>query len=238
MSSLAHGLLMPWPIMPRLPRVVIPHVPHHIMQRGNRRQKTFFSAEDYETYIHLMSQACRLFDVNILSYCLIPNHAHLIVVPHAPSTLAKAIGQGHEAYTRYINFKMKWRGHLWQGRFASFPMDDEHLLLAARYIELNPVAAKLVSDPTKYPWSSAQAHLGMVKSGLFDVQALLERVSDWNVFLRQGVSSLVVKMFEEHERTGRPLGSRTFLEGLEKFTGLSLLPKKKGPKPKSQKING
>lgn len=218
--------------MPRLPRIVIPGLPHHITQRGNRRQQTFFSAEDYQTYLELMHEACDRYRVKLWSYCLIPNHIHLIAVPPTKASLAKAIGRGHESYTRYINFKMKWRGYLWQGRFGSSPMDEEYLLLAARYIELNPVTARLVANPATYPWSSAQAHLGLKPSNFIEVAPMLERVPDWKAFLKEGLSEKVIAMLEESQRTGRPLGSEKFVKELEKVTGLQLLPQER-KKPKN-----
>jgi len=87
-----------------------------------------------------------------------PNHVHLIVVPQSAESLRRAIGKAHRRYTRWINFREGWRGHLWQGRFASLVMDEDHLLTAARYVELNPVRAGLVQAPSRYRWSSAAAH--------------------------------------------------------------------------------
>src|SRR5688572_33308858 len=113
--------------MPRLPRIVIPNMPHHITQPGNRRQATFFSSEDYKTYIRYMGQACQTFGVDIWAYCLMPNHIHLVAVPKTEKALANAIGQGHEFYTKYINYREEWKGCLWQGRFSSFPMDEERM---------------------------------------------------------------------------------------------------------------
>ncbi len=130
--------------MPRIERVTVPSIPHHITQRGNRRQKTFFSNKDYTTYIDLMAEWCNRCGVEIWAYCLMPNHVHLIAVPDNEDSLAKAIGEAHRRYTRHINFRKGWRGHLWQGRFASYPMDEVYLMVAARYIELNPVKARLV----------------------------------------------------------------------------------------------
>lgn len=89
----------------------------------------------------------------------IPHHVHLIAVPSAPESLARAIGEAHRRYTRMINFRENWRGHLWQERFASFPLGESYLLAAAKYVEMNPVAAGLVEKPGEYPWSSARAHL-------------------------------------------------------------------------------
>ncbi len=95
-------------------------MPHHVTQRGNRRQQTFFSDGDYAAYRELMAQWCREYAVEIWSYCLMPNHAHLIAVPSGEDGLRLAIGEAHERYTRRINFRERWRGYLWQGRFASF----------------------------------------------------------------------------------------------------------------------
>jgi putative transposase len=145
--------------MARIARVVVPGFPHHVTQRGNRRQQTFFCDDDYLAYIDLMAEWCRAYNVAIWPWCLMPNHVHLIAVPANAEGLARAIGEAHRRYTRRINFREQWRGHLWQERFASFPMDNRYLLATARYIEMNPVAANLVRNPGEYPWSSVRAHL-------------------------------------------------------------------------------
>ena len=126
-------------------------------QRGNRRQQTFFRLEDYALYLELMGQWCGEHGMQVWAYCLMPNHVHLIAVPHSADGLRRAIGEAHRCYTRQINFREGWRGHLWQGRFASFVMDEPCLLATARYVELNPVRAGLVTGPNKYPWSSARS---------------------------------------------------------------------------------
>ncbi len=118
--------------MARIARVVAPGYPHHITQRGNRRQQTFFRDDDYLAYLELMAEWCRKCRVEIWAWCLMPNHVHLIAVPQTEEGLARAIGEAHRRYNRRINFREKWRGHLWQERFASFPMDETHLLVAAR----------------------------------------------------------------------------------------------------------
>jgi REP element-mobilizing transposase RayT len=117
--------------MARLARLVVPGMPHHVTQRGNRRQQTFFNDGDYAAYRELMAQWCREYAVEIWGYCLMPNHVHLIAVPSAEDGLRLAIGEAHERYTRRINFRERWRGYLWQGRFASFVMDEPYLLAAA-----------------------------------------------------------------------------------------------------------
>ena len=141
--------------MARLARLVVPGMPHHVTQRGNRRQQTFFNEGDYAAYLELMGEWCQEKGVQIWSYCLMPNHVHLIAVPSSEDGLRWAIGSAHERYTRRINFREKWRGYLWQGRFASFVMDEPYLLATARYVELNPVRAKLAPSVGAWPWSSA-----------------------------------------------------------------------------------
>ena len=130
--------------MARLARVVVPGLPHHITQRGNRRQQTFFCDEDYRSYLELMGQWCGAHQVEIWAYCLMPDHVHLIAVPQSADGLRRAVGEAHRRYTRMVNFREGWRGHLWQGRFASFVLDERYLLTAARYVELNPVRAGLI----------------------------------------------------------------------------------------------
>ena len=140
-------------------RVVVPGIPHHVTQRGNRRQDTFFRDADYREYLYHMAEWCNRCGVEVWAYCLMRNHVHLIVVPESEDGLRRAIGEAHRRYTRYVNFREGWKGHLWQGRFASFPMDEEWLIAAARYVELNPVRAGLVRRAGEYRWSSALAHL-------------------------------------------------------------------------------
>ena len=98
--------------MARLARVVVPGYPHHVTQRGNRRQQTFFCEEDYTAYLELMAEWCKVRGVQIWAYCLMPNHVHLIAVPQSEDGLSRAIGEAHRRYTRRINFREKWRGYL------------------------------------------------------------------------------------------------------------------------------
>ena len=125
--------------MPRIARVVVPRYPHHVTQRGNRRQQTFFCDDDYRAYLELMAEWCKRCGIEIWAYCLMPNHVHLIAVPNSEDGLRRGIGEAHRRYTRRVNFRERWRGHLWQGRFASFVLDDLYLLAATRYVEMNPV---------------------------------------------------------------------------------------------------
>ncbi|MCK5558702.1 MAG: transposase [Candidatus Hydrogenedentes bacterium] len=213
--------------MARIARVVVPGYPHHVTQRGNRRQPTFFCEDDYAAYIELMSQWCTRQGVQVWAYCLMPNHVHLVCVPESQDALRLAIGKAHLRYTRRVNLRERWRGHLWQGRFASFVMDERHLLAAARYIERNPVRAELAEKPWEYRWSSAAAHMAGRDDGLAKVGPLLEMVGDWEGFLTEQVAEQEAHALRMHERTGRPLGDDGFIAGLERLLGREIRKKKK-----------
>ncbi len=221
--------------MARLARFVLPGAPHHVTQRGNRRQPTFFSDDDYRRYLALIAEGCRDAGVACWAYCLMPNHVHLILAPEDEGGLRRALGEAHRRYTREINQREGWRGYLWQGRFASFPMDEAHLLACARYVELNPVRARLVERPEDWRWSSAAAHLAGRDDALVDVAPLLERVGDWRALLDSGLAEGEHKALQASERTGRPLGEKAWLEQLQEASGRVILPRKAG-RPRAEKL--
>jgi putative transposase len=218
--------------MARLARAVAAGIPHHVTQRGNRRQQVFFSDADYKTYSALLSESCQAAGVDIWAYCLMPNHVHLILVPGDADGLRAALGETHRRYTRHVNLREDWRGYLWQGRFASFPMDEAYVLACARYVELNPVRAKLARRAQDWRWSSARAHLVGRDDGLATVSPLLELAPDWPDFLRGGLSEEDHEAIRAGERTGRPLGAEKFVARLEKRLGRTLARQKPGPKLK------
>jgi putative transposase len=220
--------------MARIARVVVPNLPHHVTQRGNRRQKTFFEKSDYQLYLDLLAAGCVRARAEIWAYCLMPNHVHLLVVPSTTDGLRAAIADTHRRYTRHVNFRKGWRGHLWQERFASFPVDKEHLLTAAQYIELNPVRARLVKKPGAYRWSSAKAHLRGKDDPMMRTQALLEIIPDWRDVLSASLDRDTAERIRAHERTGRPLGHDGFVTKLERRLKRALRSQKRGPKPKGK----
>jgi len=217
----------------RLARVVVPIVPHHVTQRGNRRQRTFFQDSDYELYKQLLAAWCSRRQVAVWAYCLMPNHVHLILTPKDPKGLARAVGEAHRRYTLTVNAREGWRGYLWQGRFASFPMDPTHLMNAVRYVLLNPVRAGLTKEATDWPHSSARAHLVDSMDRLVDPVPLAARISEWDELLRPEDSHRDLEQFHRHERTGRPMGDDQFVSDLETLLGRCLRPQKVGRKPRS-----
>jgi len=218
--------------MARLARLVVSAVPHHVTQRGNRRQTVFFGDDDYRAYLTLLAEHTRTAGVAVWAWCLMPNHVHLMLTPPSAGALRAALADAHRRYSRMVNFREGWRGYLWQGRFASCPMDEAHALSAARYIELNPVRALLVAKPQDWPWSSARAHLTGTSDGLTEVGALGIGAGEWAGFLKAGIDDDALEAIRSGERTGRPLGTDDFVRRLEGLTGRQLARQKPGPKPK------
>ena len=219
--------------MARIARVVVPGLPHHITQRGNRRQETFFCNADYEAYIDLLSESCARCRVQVWAYCLMPNHVHLIAVPRSAAGLRLAIGEAHRRYTRHVNSREDWCGYLWQGRFASTVLDNEYLRAAARHVAMNPVRARLARRPETYRWSSAGAHIRGRPDRLVAPERLLKYVPDFAEIVRLPLEEDVQEALRRHGRTGRPLGSERFVKRLERRLGRDLLPRKPGRKPKT-----
>ncbi len=218
--------------MARLSRIVIPGMPHHVTQRGNRRFPTFFEDGDYDAYLTFLAEGCAKAGTEVWAYCLMPNHVHLLLVPKYEDGLRATLGETHRKYTRMINFREQWRGHLWQERFASFPTDATYTLNVARYIELNPVRAKLCGKPVDYPWSSAKAHILGCEDPLLNTSALLQQSPEWESFLLSGRDQRTTDLIKLHENTGRPLGNTTFIARIEAMLGRFVAPQKLGRKSK------
>ena len=220
--------------MARLARIVIPGIAHYVTQRGNRRQQVFFSEHDAATYVELMAGAMQKTGTRCLAWCLLPNHVHMILVPQTADGLRAALGEAHRRYSLAVNSVQGWTGYLWQGRFASYPMDGGHLRNAVLYVERNPVAAGLAAKAEDWRWSSAKAHVTGNDDGLTDLKGLDIRGLDWSRELA-GWDAADSPAFEAHARTGRPLGDQGFVEQLETTTGRTLLPQKRGRKPGTAK---
>ena len=220
--------------MPRIARAVIPGCPHHVIQRGNHGQRVFFNDKDREIYFSLLRKYFEQYGVEMIGYTLMSNHTHLILTPALANSLAKGVGLLHNDFSRWQNIQQSMKGHLWQSRFYSNPMDEEHFWKALRYTELNPVRAGLVRQAWDWPWSSARAHVtGIDETGLLNMDLWKNRFngSQWIDFLKDGMRlSGEIELIRLSARTGRPLGSESFIKNLEKITGRSLLPKKRGPK--------
>ena len=206
-------------------------------QRGNRREQTFFEDGDYVLYRELLAEAAAKASAEIWCYCLMPNHVHVIVAPADADGLRRTFADAHRRYTGFINARHRWTGHLWQGRFGAVVMDETHLGHAMRYVSLNPVRARLVDLAEVWPWSSVRAHLAGKDDDLVKVAPALERYGDFGAFLGAAADGAGAwQALRRSETSGRPLGSAAWLEQLETRTGRTLAPRKRGPKPKENRL--
>jgi len=214
--------------MPRIARIIIPGVPHHLTQRGNNRQDVFFVDEDRLIFLRLLKEQSRKFEVTIEGYCLMTNHIHIIATPAKKDSFAKAIGRTNLLYTQYINTMHGRGGHLWQNRYFSCPLGPDYFFRALCYIEQNPVRAKLCRYPWTYRWSSAAAHTGRRDEfGLIDLRRWAKQVSgiDWKQVLKDKTGSLQTgASLGLCCRTGRPLGTDKFISRMEVRLGRRLRP--------------
>jgi putative transposase len=219
--------------MARIGRFVVPELPHHVTQRGNRREPVFFSDADYELYRDLLHEACGREGVAVWSYCLMPNHVHLILTPTTPEGLGRALGKAHRRYSGFVNARNRVTGHLFQGRFSSVAMDEEHLMAAARYGAMNPVRARLVRRAEDWPWSSARAHLSGQDDGLVEVAPLISRCAGrFAGLIAEEPAPALIAALRAAETIGRPLGASPFLARLAALTGRDPRPRKRGRKPR------
>lgn len=221
--------------MGRISRIVVPGHPHHLTQRGVRSLTVFHNENDRLKYLHFLAEEISRFGVEVLAWCLMNNHVHFIAVPEHENSLARAFGEAHRRYTRMKNFAEGVRGYLFQGRFGSCVLDELHLLAAARYVERNPVRAKIVKLPWTYRWSSAAFHVGLQeKDFLVKDRNLLGLVKKWREFLTDvnGEQEAVLRIAS---RTGRPVGSKKFLSMIERITGRDLSLGKPGRPVKRQR---
>ncbi|MBT7171671.1 MAG: transposase [Phycisphaerales bacterium] len=195
-------------------------------QRGNHGEDIFFSDDDRQRYLMILTEQCETYGVSLLGYCLMSNHIHLILMPTTEDGLSHAVGRANFNYTGYLNRKLGRRGHLWQDRFYSCPMDRIHFFRAMAYVERNPVRAGLVSQAWHWPWSSATAHVeGKCTSGLLDLASWDEWQYQGTVWREQLELLPDEKFVASHRKSlnsGRPLGENEFVCSIEKRLGRSL----------------
>jgi putative transposase len=223
--------------MPRQARVVIPGCPHHVVQRGNNREDVFFVGDDHMEYLRLLKEQSLKFGLRIDAYCLMSNHVHLVATPRSEDSLAKAVGRTNLYYTRYMNRLHNRSGHLWQNRFFSCSLDDEHFWNAMIYIERNPVRAGMVSRAWHYTGSSAGAHIsGRDTLGVLDMTTWRMRFPqglDWRKSLSHPQDDIVESSIRKYVYRGCPLGGDSFIAKLEAQLGKRLRAATPG-RPKKQ----
>jgi len=222
--------------MPRIARIVIPGCPHHVTQRGNNRQDVFFVDDDRRAYLRLLAEESQKHGLAVHGYCLMTNHVHLIATPRSEEALAKTLGRTDFRYTQYVNRFHGRSGHLWQNRFYSCALDEEHYWAAMAYIEQNPVRARLVRRAWCFGWSSAAAHCGQARdrSKLLDLGAWHASMQNWKATLSAMLGGEALSAVRLNTHRGRPLGSDSFLSKIERRVGRRLRPLPVG-RPRKEK---
>jgi putative transposase len=219
----------------RRARVCVQGLPHHVTQRGNRRMNVFVDAEDRHLYLELLHEYSRRHRLDVWDYVLMSNHTHLIVVPRTPSALSATMRDTHGTYAAMFNRKYGFCGHLWQARFYSCPLDEEHLWHAVRYVERNPVRGGIVVRAVDYPWSGAGPHVLGERDRYLDAGLpLVEVIRDWSGWLAEDDQSETMLAIRTATATGRACGSDRFISEVESRLGRSLRPRKRGRKPTSR----
>jgi putative transposase len=211
--------------MPRRARILFPGIPHHVTQRGNHRQRVFFAPGDHAAYLSLLKEHAAAHSVEVVAYCLMPNHVHLVVVPARADGLHRLFKSVHGRYAQRVNRMREQTGHLWQGRYFSSALDSAYLLNAVRYVELNPVRARLVDRAEDFDWSSAATHCGLRRDSVVDALprlAVLAGIGHWSRWLSEGLANDCLHTLRRNGSQNLPCGSPDFVERLEKLTGLRL----------------
>ena len=209
--------------MARLPRLILPDQPHHVILRGNNRQAIFYSDLDREYLLAALAEAASQYGVAVHAYVLMDNHLHLLLTPPSADALSRMMQSLGRRYVGWFNARHQRSGTLWEGRFRAGLIEGErHLLACMRYIELNPVRACLCAEPTEWKWSSAAHHLGLVRNVLVTEHPMywllgntpFEREHAYREFLGEGVAASERVLFTEAVLRGRPVGSEAFLQPL------------------------
>ncbi len=228
--------------MPRKPRLVLVGYPHHIILRGNNKSTIFYDDKDKRFFIDCLKNAKLKTNSKIYSYCLMPNHVHLIVEPSMELGLSNMLQSLGRKYVQYFNHRYKRSGTLWEGRFkSSLISKDNYLIMCSRYIELNPVRAKIIKAPEEYIWSSSASKIGTSTQGIIDYDPFYlsmgkqeeERRQNYKKFLYEPLKSNELNFIRLATQKGSAIGTNEFIERISNFLGREIALKKRGRPKKS-----
>jgi len=228
--------------MARLPRLIVPGVPMHIIQRGNNREACFFSDQDYTVYLDKLKDYSKKYDVSVHAYVLMTNHVHLLVTPHTDHGISQLMQSLGRYYVRYINSVYDRTGTLWEGRFKSTLVSDErYLLTVSRYIELNPVRANMADDPAQYPWTSYQHNALGKPIELITPHEVYDRLGNTDkkrqaaylALFEDQLGQQLITQISESTLKGWVLGDDRFKQQVEKQTSRRVEPQSRGGDRKS-----
>jgi putative transposase len=227
--------------MARLPRLVVPHHPHHIIQAGIDRLTVFREADDYSVFLKWLRDAARQFKVAVHAYVLLPDQVQILATPSDQAGLAKMMQWLGRHYVPFFNAKYQRAGTLWEGRFRATLIEAErYFLLCSEYIELAPVRGGLAAAPGDYLWSSHLHHIGLKPDPLITDHRIywalgntpFDREASYKALTEQGLDRGQQDLLDAATRRGWPLGSETFKQSLAKQVARPVIPGKRGRPPK------
>jgi len=229
--------------MARLPRFSILGQTQHVIQRGNNRESIFVSEEDYVFYLEKLKDACQKYQCEIHAYALMTNHVHLLMTPYSENGISKVMQTLGRYYVQYFNYQYRRTGTLWEGRYRATLLDSEqYLLICSRYIEMNPVRAKMVLDAAEYPWSSYRCN-AMGETNLLITPHLIykalantdnERQLSYQFLFENQMTELEIEEIRVATNKAWVLGNDRFREQIEKLTARQAKPKDRGGDRKSE----
>ena len=232
--------------MPRKPRMYLPGVPAHVLQRGNDQNYCFFKTNDYQFYLTCLDQALKRYHVQLHAYVLMPDHVHLLMTPTETEGISKVMSLLGQQYVRYINRTYQRSGPLWGGRHKASLVDaEEYLLRCYRYIESNPMRSGLVNSPEEYPWSSYRHHTwGKINPYIKEHKIYLD-LGQTNEERQYAYRELFNKTLSEQEthkirssfHYNYPLGNQQFKEQIETILNRRIGYAKRGRPPLQQRRN-
>ena len=225
--------------MARLPRLCLPGIPQHIIQRGTNRQACFASEEDFAAYAYWLAEYSQKYHVAIHGWVFMTNHVHLLATPSCENGLSKMMQSLRRHYVRYFNHTYQRSGTLWEGRFKSCVVNaDEYLLICQRYIELNPVRAGMVCAPEEYKWSSYRSNgLGLAAKlwtpheYYVSLAANVEdRTAAYRALFSAHIDGSMLNRIRDASNKGLALGNDRFKQEIEALSGRRVTALKRGPK--------
>jgi putative transposase len=214
--------------MPRVRRYQLTDIPQHVVQRGNNRQQTFFREEDYRRYLRWLGDAAAREGCEIHAYVLMSNHVHLLMTPRRPMAIGRVMQSVGRRYVRHVNDHYGRTGTLWEGRHrASLVSTGMYLLSCYRYIELNPIRAGMVSDPSEYPWSSYRRNAGLKPDDLLTEHGeytalgatVGARAIAYRELFRTELDAGLMAELRRNLQECRPFGSEHFKAEIERALG-------------------
>lgn len=215
--------------MPRMghrPRIIVPGLPYHVTHRANHRSPIFQTDQQRATYVTIMLRWQKRTGVRIAAFVIMSNHVHFVIVAPTETALSAWIRNGHREYSLWLNTEAGTSGQNWEGRFYSVLMDESHCLNALRYVEQNPVRARLVAHPCDWHWSSAAWHAGRGPKPEFlniDLRPPSTTEDSWRQFLEATQDETFGIALRECQGTGKPFAAEAWLRRKERELEITLV---------------